>query len=73
VLISYNSQAEDGLHSATAISAGLHVAISNAMVLSNGVNASIGTTAPIVLLYYVPWLKIAILHRSLSNNLYLNV
>ena len=42
----YNSQAEDGLYNATAIGSGARVAASNAMVLGNGVNVGIGTSAP---------------------------
>jgi hypothetical protein len=57
VLISYDSQAEDGLYDATATGAGSHIAISNVMVLGKGVNVGIGTTAPIVLLCYVPRLR----------------
>ncbi|PRY41989.1 hypothetical protein CLV58_105191 [Spirosoma oryzae] len=46
VLMGYNSQAEDGLHNATAIGAGSRVAVSNALILGNGVNVGIGTSAP---------------------------
>ncbi|GAB3739150.1 hypothetical protein [Spirosoma lituiforme] len=51
VLMGYNSQAEDGLHNATAIGAGSYVATSNAMVLGNGVNVGIGISAPAVRLH----------------------
>ncbi|WP_288427084.1 hypothetical protein [uncultured Spirosoma sp.] len=46
VLMGYNSQAEDGLHNATAIGSGSRVAVSNALILGNGVNVGIGTSAP---------------------------
>ncbi len=46
VLMGYNSQAEDGLHNATAIGAGSRVAVSNALILGNGANVGIGTSAP---------------------------
>ncbi|MFD2937368.1 hypothetical protein ACFS25_26585 [Spirosoma flavum] len=46
VLMGYNSQAEDGLHNATAIGAGSRVAMSNALILGNQVNIGIGTSAP---------------------------
>ena len=46
VLIGYNSQAEDGLHNATAIGADSRVAISNAVILGNQANVGIGTSAP---------------------------
>jgi hypothetical protein len=47
----YNSQAEDGLHNATAIGAGAYVATSNAMVLGNEANVGIGTSSPTVRLH----------------------
>jgi hypothetical protein len=46
VLLGYNSQAEDGLHNATAIGSGSRVAVSNALILGNGANVGIGTSAP---------------------------
>lgn len=46
VLMGYNSQADDGLHNATAIGSGSRVAISNALILGNGANVGIGTSAP---------------------------
>jgi hypothetical protein len=46
VLIGYNSQAEDGRHNAIAIGSGSRVAISNALILGNGANVGIGTSAP---------------------------
>lgn len=46
VLMGYNSQAEDGLHNATAIGAHSRVAISNALILGNDVNVGIGTSSP---------------------------
>ncbi|GAB4047010.1 hypothetical protein [Spirosoma litoris] len=46
ILMGYNSQAEDGLHNATAIGSGSHVAISNALILGNNANVGIGTSAP---------------------------
>ncbi|GAB4051816.1 hypothetical protein [Spirosoma litoris] len=46
VLIGYNSQAEDKLYNAIAIGANSRVATSNALILGNGVNVGIGTSAP---------------------------
>ncbi|MVM35220.1 hypothetical protein GO755_34680 [Spirosoma sp. HMF4905] len=46
VLIGYSSQAEDGLHNATAIGSGSRVVISNALILGNQANVGIGTSAP---------------------------
>ncbi|WP_020600266.1 hypothetical protein [Spirosoma panaciterrae] len=46
VLMGYNSQADDGLQNAIAIGSNSRVAVSNAMILGNGVNVGIGTSAP---------------------------
>lgn len=46
ILLGYNSQSEDGLHNATAIGSGSRVAVSNALILGNGANVGIGTSAP---------------------------
>lgn len=46
VIIGYNSQAEDGLHNATAIGSGSRVAISNALILGSNANIGIGTSSP---------------------------
>ncbi|WP_052731300.1 autotransporter outer membrane beta-barrel domain-containing protein [Spirosoma radiotolerans] len=46
VLMGYNSQAEDGIFNGIAIGSNSRVASSNALILGNGVNVGIGTSAP---------------------------
>ncbi|WP_332367698.1 hypothetical protein [Spirosoma telluris] len=46
IIIGYNSQAEDGLHNASAIGSNSRVTVSNALILGNQANVGIGTSAP---------------------------
>lgn len=47
VLMGYNSQVEEGIFNGIAIGSGSRVASSNSLILGNGVNVGIGTSAPV--------------------------